>query len=76
LPALALYAKVAQKARKRGIDTSSLESTPELRDLLAVVETALDDGVDLEAALRRQVQQLADLVRGTEESSVTKPEAL
>ena len=76
LPALALYAKIAQKARKRGIDTSALESTPELRDLLAVVETALDGGVDLEAALRRQVLQLADLVRGTEESSVTNPEAL
>jgi uncharacterized protein YabN with tetrapyrrole methylase and pyrophosphatase domain len=76
LPALALYAKVAQKARKRGIVTSSIESAPDLRDLLAVVETALDDGVDLEDALRRQVQQLADLVRGTEESSITNPEAL
>jgi len=76
LPALALYAKVAQKARKRGIVTSSIESAPDLRDLLAVVETALDDGVDLEDALRRQVQQLADLVRGTEESSVTNREAL
>lgn len=76
LPALALYAKVAQKAQKRGIDTGAIAAGSDVRDLLTVVESALRDGVDLEAALRQQVHHLAAVVRSTEESSVTSTEAL
>ncbi len=76
LPALALYAKVAAKAKKRGIDLTSSEADEDVVGLLNVVNAALDEGVDLEAALRRYVHRLAALVRDAEESSVASTEAL
>lgn len=69
LPALALYAKVAKKAAILGVtDTPSAQGSTDdvVASLLAVVRTARERGVDLEAALRTHTLALADEIRAIE----------
>jgi XTP/dITP diphosphohydrolase len=65
-PALALAAKILQRASRAGVDVP-LPAGPELGDtLLRLVADARRDGLDPEAALRRAALAYADAVRAAE----------
>ncbi len=65
-PALALAAKVFDRARREGLDLPIVEADPLGAALLAIVADARRQGLDPEAALRRAALAQAEAVRAAE----------
>lgn len=68
LPALVLLQKIERKGRKLGVVPSTEGLSPELGDLIAIVQRASDLGVDLEESVRAVALSLAQQIRTAEGS--------
>jgi len=73
-PALALAAKILQRAERAGLAVPLPGGSDLGATLLRVVAQARADGLDAEAALRRAALDQADDVRAAERESVAPPE--
>jgi len=68
LPALVLLQKIERKGRKLGVVPSTEGLSPELGDLIAIVQRASGVGVDLEESVRAVALSLAQQIRTAEGS--------